>query len=245
MGLQRRAAKSRHASPRPRHIQIGQKILPWIDRLIARSSRVSNGPVLSPDQFSWTADLRRNWEAIRREALAVLEFPDGVPALRDISPDHAGIATDLRWRSFFLIGYGQHIERNLARCPVTGSILSRIAGLNSGFFSILEPGAHIPLHRGVTKGLLTCHLGLHVPQDGRLLMKIGSDTIRWQEGEVVVFDDTWPHEVWNDTRGTRIILLVQFERPLAQPGRAIAKTLLAAIKRSAFVTEARRNIDRR
>ena len=114
-------------------------------------------------------------------------------------------------------------------------------GLNSGFFSILKSGTHIPEHRGVTKGLLTRHLGLQVPQ-GPIRMKVGPETVGWREGETLLFDDTWPHEVWNDSDGTRIVLLVQFERTLRQPGRAVARAFLGGIRRSAFVQEAVDNI---
>lgn len=202
-----------------------------------------NDPVLDPALFPWTARLRAHWLAIRDEARAVARDPDAVPALNAISPDHRRIAPSDSWRSFFLVGYGARIERNIARCPRTMAVLDQVPGLNSGFFSILKPGTHIPQHRGVTKGLMTCHLGLQVPE-GPLRMTVGGQTVGWAEGETLVFDDTWPHEVWNDTDGTRIVLLVQFERPLRQPGRLVAGAFLGGIRRSAFVKEATVNIAR-
>jgi ornithine lipid ester-linked acyl 2-hydroxylase len=49
--------------------------------------------------------------------------------------------------------------------------------------------------------------------------------------------------VWNDTDGTRVVLLIQFERPLKQPGKWFADFFLGFVRRSAFVQEARDNID--
>jgi aspartyl/asparaginyl beta-hydroxylase (cupin superfamily) len=121
-------------------------------------------------------------------------------------------------------------------------VLAQIPGLNSGFFSILRPGTHIPEHRGVTKGLMTCHLGLQVPTGGSVRMNVGPETVGWAEGETLVFDDTYQHEVWNDTDETRIVLLVQFERPLRQPGKLVAELFLGGIRHSAFVKEAQDNI---
>jgi ornithine lipid ester-linked acyl 2-hydroxylase len=226
---------------RPLVLRMGKRLRPYVDRLVARSSLVPNEPVLDPYRFGWTQRLRADWQAVRDEAVAVARNPDAVPALHSISPDHARIAADERWRSFFLIGYGARIEQNIARCPRTAELLATVPGLNSGFFSILKPGTHIPRHRGVTKGLLTCHLGLVVP-DGQLYMEVGEQTLRWAAGDMLVFDDTYPHEVWNDTGVTRIVLLIQFERPLRQPGRALAKAFLAGIRRSAFVRDAMRNL---
>ena len=106
-----------------------------------------------------------------------------------------------------------------------GAGRARFPGLNSAFFSILAPGTHIPEHRGVTKGLITCHLGLIVPRDGDVRMRVGDRIVRWAEGETLVFDDTYDHEVWNETSGTRVVLLIQFERPLRQPGQVDRRLL--------------------
>ena len=42
----------------------------------------------------------------------------------------------------------------------------------------------------------------------------------------MVFDDTYDHEAWNDSGDTRVVLRVRVRRPLRQPGRWIADTLL-------------------
>jgi len=99
---------------RPFLLRAGEKLRPYVDRMIARSSQVSNSAVLDAALFPWTKVLRENWGTIRREALAVIGKSDDVPQLGAVSPNHARIAKDERWRSFFLVGYGQRIERNIA-----------------------------------------------------------------------------------------------------------------------------------
>ncbi|RDE06134.1 aspartyl/asparaginyl beta-hydroxylase domain-containing protein [Sphingomonas aracearum] len=227
---------------RPFIIRAGKHLRGVFDRMIASSSLVSNDPVLDVRDFAWTADLRKNWQAVRDEAIRVALQGERSPSLATISPDHRSIAEVNKWRSFFLWGYSFPIEDNLAQCPQTARIVEQIPGLNSAFFSILAPGTHIPAHRGVTKGLITCHLGLIVPRDGDVRMRVDDRIVRWAEGETLVFDDTYDHEVWNDTVGTRVVLLIQFERPLKQPGRWIADMFLKVVRRSAFVQEARDNI---
>ncbi|CUS43535.1 MAG: aspartyl/asparaginyl beta-hydroxylase domain-containing protein [Pseudomonadota bacterium] len=227
---------------RPLIIKYGKHLRGLFDRLISSSSLVSNEPVLDVRDFPWTALLREHWHDIRDEAIAVALQGDASPSLATISPDHRAIAAVNMWRSFFLWGYGFAIEDNLEQCPKTAAIVARIPGLNSAFFSILAPGTHIPDHRGVTKGLITCHLGLIVPRDGDVRMRVGDRIVRWSEGETLVFDDTYQHEVWNDTAGTRVVLLIQFARPLRRPGKWIADLFLGIVRRSAFVQEARDNI---
>lgn len=235
------AMKAEHG--RPLIITIGKHLRGFFDRLIASSSLVANTPVLDVRDFRWTQMLRENWRAIRDEAVKVALRAHAAPSLSTISPDHRSIAEVDKWRSFFIWGYGYRIDENADRCPATATLVERIPGLNSAFFSILAPGTHIPEHRGVTKGLITCHLGLIVPRDGDVRMRVHDRVVRWAEGETLVFDDTYRHEVWNDTGGTRVVLLIQFERPLRNPGKWIADTFLRIVRRSAFVQEARENIE--
>ncbi|MEO9130216.1 MAG: aspartyl/asparaginyl beta-hydroxylase domain-containing protein [Sphingomonas sp.] len=211
---------------RPFILQIGKHLRGVFDRLIASSSLVSNAPVLDVRDFAWTALLRAEWQAIRDEAVAVARLDTEVD----------------RRRCFVLWGYSVPIEDNIAECPRTAAIIAQIPGLNSAFFSIVAPGTHIPEHRGMTKGLITCHLGLIVPRDGDARMRVGNRIVRWAEGETLVFDDTYSHEVWNDTSSTRVLLRVQFEGPLRNPGKWVADVFLQLLRRSAFVRESRGNI---
>lgn len=227
---------------RPLIIRFGKHLRGVFDRLIASSSLVSNDPVLDVRDFPWTQMLRENWKAVRDEAITVAMHGEAAPSLATISPDHRSIAEVNKWRSFFIRAYGYRIDENADRCPRTDALVEQIPGLNSAFFSILAPGTHIPEHRGVTKGLITCHLGLLVPRDGDVRMRVHDRIVRWAEGETLVFDDTYQHEVWNDTAGTRVVLLIQFERPLRNPGKWFADRFLAVVRRSAFVQEAIQNI---
>jgi aspartyl/asparaginyl beta-hydroxylase (cupin superfamily) len=227
---------------RPLIIRFGKHLRGVFDRLIASSSLVPNDPVLDVRAFPWTQALRDNWTTILDEATAVALRGQAAPSLATISPDHRSIARINMWRSFFLWGYGYRIEDNAARCPMTTRLVEQIPGLNSAFFSILAPGTHIPAHRGVSKGLITCHLGLIVPRDGDVRMRVDKRVVRWCEGETLIFDDTYDHEVWNETEGTRVVLLIQFERPLRNPGKWFADVFLGFVRRSPFVQEARNNI---
>ena len=241
-GAPRAGAPLRAERGRPLIVRFGKHLRGVFDWLIASSSQAANDPVLDVRDFPWTAALRDNWQAIRDEVVAVALRRDAAPSLATISPDHRAIAEVDMWRSFFLWGYGYPVDENLVRCPATARLVELVPGLNSAFFSILAPGTHIPDHRGVTKALITCHLGLIVPKDGDVRMRIDDRIVRWAEGETLVFDDTYNHEIWNDTDGTRVVLLVQFERPLRQPGKWIADAFMRLVRRSAFVQEARDNV---
>ncbi len=201
-------------------------------------SQIPNDPVLDPALFDWAGELAANWETIRDEALAIYRHKDAIPPIREISPDHKGIVADDSWRSFFLVGYRNEVPENIARAPRTAELVRKIPNLNSAFFSILAPGAHLSRHRGVAKALITAHLGLVIPtQSHKCRMEVDDQMLHWKPGEWTIFDDTYEHEVWNDSDEARIILLCQVDRPLRAPASWLAAALMAYIRHSPFVSD--------
>ncbi len=222
-------------------VHVGKRSRRFIDRIMAASSIIDNTDVFDNDDFQWTSMLEENWQDIRAEMQVILRHRQAVPPLRDISPDHKRIAGDDRWQSYFMWGYGIKSEANTARCPKTSALLEKIPGLKTALFSILAPGAVIPRHRGVTKALVACHLGLQIPKNRKACrLWINGKVLHWTEGTSFVFDDTYPHDVRNDTDEERVVLLLQVERPLRQPGRSLARLFLAAIRISPFITDAQK-----
>ena len=168
---------------------------------------------------------------------------EAIPPISQVSPDHNRLNSDGKWQSFFLWGYGYKMPQNCDRCVETTGLVERIPGLKTAFFSIHAPGIHIPRHKGVTKGMVTCHLGLRVPKEREKCRMAVSDRICvWEEGKTLIFDDTLYHEVWNDTDEDRVILLLQVARPLRFPGNLISWLFLTAIRHTPFVQAARRNM---
>ncbi len=228
---------------RPLIIKVGKRLRGTMNRISQSQSKIATEPVIQDDAFQWTRSLSENWQTIAQEAAAILRHRDAVPPLKDISPDHARIAGDGHWRSFFLVGYGYEVAENCARAPVTAELVRQIPDLNSAFFSILEPGATIPRHRGVTRGLVTCHLGLIVPDSPEdCTIQVEDRNLFWEAGKWLVFDDSYYHEVHNRTDQRRVILLVQVKRPMRLLGRLANDLALWGIRRSPFVQDARRNL---
>jgi beta-hydroxylase len=222
--------------------RIGKKLVRRLDALMARSSRVGNPELFDPRDFAWTAELEAGWPAIRRELDAVLETRAQLPAFSEIQPDQYRINPDQRWKVFFFEGLGRRSRRSRALCPETARLLDAIPRVDLAFFSILAPGLHVPRHRGVTKGLIRCHLGLKVPRDApKCWMQLGRERFHWEEGRVVLFDDTYPHAVWNDTDDERVVLLVDVERPMRWPGRLAWRIARALLRLSPFVRDGWRN----
>lgn len=228
---------------RPLLIKMGKRLRSTANRISTAQSLIPTTPLIDSTHFDWTKKIGNQWRDIADEVRTILQHRDAVPPLKDISPDHARIAADGNWRSFFLVGYGYEVIENCARAPITANLVRQIPNLNSAFFSILEPGATIPRHRGVTRGLVTCHLGLIIPKEiQRCSMQVENINVYWEEGKWLVFDDSYAHEVHNDTDERRVILLIQVKRPMRLLGRVANDLALWGIRRSPFVQDARQNL---
>jgi len=215
---------------------------PGLNAFLARYSRVGDPARFDPAVFPWAADLERHWESIRDEARAILALRDHIPAFQEISPDQYRISNTDEWKTFWYRGFGHRSTVFATLCPETARCVDAIPEVETAFFSILAPGKHIIAHRGVYKGFINCHLGLLIPkQRERCRIRVGDETFHWEPGECRIFDDTNEHEVWNDTDEERVVLMIQFRRPLRAPGRQVSQLFLAAIARTPYVTVALEN----
>jgi ornithine lipid ester-linked acyl 2-hydroxylase len=223
-------------------IAVGERVLAPVERFIGRRSLVGDATFFPLERFPWVKHVEHNWEVIRGEAEALLEHHGDLANFQDISKDQIEITDDDRWKTFFLYGYGFEAKLGVEMCPRTAALMREIPGMSTAMFSILSPRKHILDHRGPYKGVLRYHLGLIVPQNAEACrIRVGDDYRRWEQGRSMIFDDTFNHEVWNDTDETRVVLFVDVLRPLPSPESAINRAIVKAIGFSPFVLDAKRN----
>jgi beta-hydroxylase len=223
-------------------VAAGERALAPVERFVGKRSLVRDTPFLANELFDWVAEIDSHWLEIREEAQRLLVDHDALPNFQDISSDQAEITNDDRWKTLFLYGYGFKTELGTELCPRTTRLVEAVPGMVTAMFSILSPGKHIPAHRGPYKGLLRHHLGLIVPTDQEACrIRVGDEIRHWEEGRSMVFDDTFEHEVWNDTDELRAVLFLDVMRPLPQPDATINSLIVKAIGHSPLIWEARRN----
>jgi aspartyl/asparaginyl beta-hydroxylase (cupin superfamily) len=78
-------------------------------------------------------------------------------------------------------------------------------------FSLLKPSAHIPPHTGMLNIHYICHLPLIVPPN--CSFRVGQQTVEWQEGKMLAFDDSVEHEARNGSGEDRLILIFDVWNP--------------------------------
>ena len=118
------------------------------------------------------------------------------------------------WKVHYLQLEGASDEQvaRMRLAPKTFKIV-RSLQRNSGhsLFSVMEPGTHILPHCGPGNYRLRLHLGLVVPEGCRI--RVGDQVRTWTEGKVLVLDDAFQHEVWNDSAEQRVVLIVDIWHP--------------------------------
>ncbi len=223
---------------------LGRKLLTRVadafEARLARASLIPDVPVYHNTHFPWVNGVEAEWRKVRAELDEVMKFRDQIPSFQDIVKEVGLIQKDDQWKTFFLTGIGMDCAENARRCPETMRILRLIPGIKTAFFSILSPHKHIPPHRGPYVGVLRLHLALLVPEPRQQVrIRIADGIHHWEEGKCLVFDDTYNHEVWNDTEGYRVVLFVDFARPLKRPWGGFNDWLLNLASLAPFLREAR------
>lgn len=163
------------------------------------------------NEFEWITKLKRQAEVIKDEMRIIIKHPGFGPQYRTSGMRGA-------WNAFYLYAYGKASRRNCFHCPITTKLMNDIPGAVHGglvLFSALAPRSHIKAHYGVSNTRLRCHLGLSIPEDCRI--QVGDETRGWAEGECIVFDDSFRHEVWHNGSELRWVLLIDFWHPDLTP----------------------------
>lgn len=209
-----------------------------LERLISLTARDGNHTFFPKSDFPWVAAVEASWQDILDELNALMTRPENIPAFQDISPAQARLTQGNDWRTFFLYAYGHTLEDNCSRCPRTVEALAHIPGMKTAMFSILAPGMHIPEHRGPYNGVLRYHLGLIIPEKATCCrIRVDSDVRHWEAGESLIFDDTYLHEVWNESPQQRVVLFVDFERPLPFPISFLNRSMIRHISKTDLVLD--------
>ncbi len=225
----------------PNQGTLGQ-VVQYLEGLVPKYSKVGDAVFFRNDQFPWSYDLEANWQVIRKELDQVLPYADSLPNFQDISPRQGNIADDDRWKTFFFCAFGYQSQKNCDRCPETTKLLKKIPGLKVAFFSILAPGKHIPRHSGKHKGIIRYHLALKVPEPREnCRIQVADQIAYWEEGKSLIFDDTFPHEVWNETNDYRVVLFLDIARPLRFPLSIVNWLINTAVGLSPIVQVAKGN----
>lgn len=191
-----------------------------------------------PRLFPWLEELEERTPECREELQALLRRDAGQEAVFSSAELAAqNLRSDREaptWNGYYFYRHGERREINCAACPRTINALDRLPLSHvpdhgpEVLFSVFTPGTHLLPHRGVTNTRVVGHLPLIVPPDCAL--RVGGEDHAWQEGQVVVFDDTYEHEAWNRSDRLRVVLIFDLWNPhLTELERTAVARLVVAM----------------
>ncbi|XP_069321663.1 aspartyl/asparaginyl beta-hydroxylase isoform X3 [Eulemur rufifrons] len=176
-------------------------------------------PWWTPKETGYTdlvKSLERHWKLIRDEGLAVMDKAKGL-----FLPEDENLREKGDWSQFTLWQQGRKNENACKGAPKTCTLLEKFpetTGCRRGQikYSIMHPGTHVWPHTGPTNCRLRMHLGLVIPKEG-CRIRCANETKTWEEGKVLIFDDSFEHEVWQDASSFRLIFIVDVWHPELTP----------------------------
>lgn len=219
---------------RPLRTRLGLRVLTPLLRmrrnLYYRCAGGEDRPVFH-DVDAVCPELKRidqNFDVIRGELEAVLGDRKRFPRYHEVDFTQQSISEgEDDWRVFFL--HMTHPEVPIANaklCPRTAEVVRGIPGILTAFFSILDAGKSIPPHEGPSPTYLRYHTAFRVPRDKPPSIRVRDRVYTWKEGESLLFDDSWEHEVYNESSDVRVVLIVDVLRPVPLPVRAFGAVVL-------------------
>lgn len=219
---------------------LGKKLIAFVEFFIART--IVSKTIFNKKDFPWIAFFEQNYEIIKTE-YTVLKNTKAAYDITTISVEQQGVIESNRWDFVPLYLYGIPIVENIELCPKTNVLLKNIPNFTTVFFSVLKPGANIKPHRGAFKGYLRFHFGVDIPRDYRNCgICVLNETYHWKNGESLIFDDTFIHDAWNRSDSSRVLLYVDFIRPMPRILVLTSMGLTKLIGKSAYIQNAIKNL---
>lgn len=178
-------------------------------------------PFFDTRLFNWVGALESEADVIRAEldnllATRAEEFSPYLHGDANRARIDYRMVDDPDWSALFLCENGVRNESVIDACPRTWAAMQKvpfpdIANSPTVMFSLLAPGARIMPHTGMFNTRLVCHLPLIVPPDCGF--RVGNEVRAWEQGKLLIFDDSIQHEAWNDSDRDRVVLIFDIWRP--------------------------------
>jgi aspartate beta-hydroxylase len=151
-------------------------------------------------------EIHKYWQIIRDEGLKLLS-QDGT-----FMNEQENLKDRGDWKQFELFARGA-ATKQCHMAPITCKLINSFKAASSCKrgqvkFSVLHPNTHIHSHCGPTNCRIRAHLGLQVPEN--TFIRVAEETRSWKDGEWLIFDDSFEHEVWHNGTSVRLVLIGEF-----------------------------------
>lgn len=179
---------------------------------------IPNHPFYDLHHLPWVQLLQENYQKIKKELLNVIDIESGTQIGKNWTNAHPHYVesktTDLiPWKTYEFVFFGIRHPLHAQQCPETFKLLSQVPELITAHFSLLRPQTRVNPHKGYSRMVLRNHLPLIVPKQGDMGIKVKNEIARWEEGNLLSFNDSFIHEAWNLSNETRVVLMFDIAHP--------------------------------
>lgn len=118
------------------------------------------------------------------------------------------------------------IEKNARLFPKLYEIIKNMDNALIIYFAIMKGKTYLKPHRAFYNGVLRYHYPIVIHPNDKSFIQINGIKKYWKENEPFLFDDTYEHFVIKNNDYTRVILIIDFLRPLPNFLQKINKNIL-------------------
>jgi len=165
------------------------------------------------NDFDFLNPIKDNFLLIKSELLDLISHENEDQWLKTF-PSYVKSDKNKAWKVFSFIFFNMKFPHHAKLCPKTAEIIYSIPQILSCDYSYLKPKTHVLPHKGYSKMVLRCHLPLIIPNEELCGIRIENETRHWKEGELMIFDDSFNHEAWNNSTSHRVVLMFDIPNPL-------------------------------
>lgn len=160
-----------------------------------------------------------NYEIIKDEINGLLKYVNKIPLTHDAIPYNFYISRDYDkktgkgWKFLAIKIEGKITEIGKLHCPKLSSLVD-ISIIRNATVSILEGKRHIPIHHGYFKGYIRYLFCVIEPKTNHSFIYINKEKYIFKENEGILWDDLFPHEVYNMSDDYRVCIYLDVLRKL-------------------------------
>ena len=167
-------------------------------------------------KYKWAKQLEKNWKVVAKELKESLRDEARLTSSGNNvwgGLDEAIAEYGTGWKTLPLCDRTVWDATNSALFPKTCAMLTKSkVPLIEAFFAKMDPQSDIKPHSDMCNFVLTCHLGIDVPE-GQCDLTVGDATVEWRNGKVMLFDTSILHKAENRADVTRYILMMRVYHP--------------------------------
>jgi aspartyl/asparaginyl beta-hydroxylase (cupin superfamily) len=173
-------------------------------------------PLLAANEvFPESKMLESHFSEIHREITSLINKRE-LTRYKDIDPERAAEVSE-NWKLYYAWFMWEENKRARTDCPTLLRLIKDMPNVINATVAVLEPRVTLAAHEGPYAGILRYHIGIEVPEKNPPYIRVMDRYHTWQVGESIVLDDCYEHEVYNESDNKRVILMIDFMRPMCAP----------------------------